>query len=225
VLALNPAVQNNTLNPGTQLRIPPFNGIEVTVAPGKTWQDLATQYRVRADVLFEINGCPDTLPSRIFVPGVSGLLEGTPSPATTAADTDPLTGYPLSEPGTIVANYGWQSHPDRDELVFSGGITLAATPGVTVQAAGTGTVAYVGQQEGFGTLIVVNHAQGFQTRYGRITNPQVSPGDTVRTNQTLATAAPIAEDTAHLYFEVRQNSSLGWVARDPGDFIPDLAVK
>jgi murein DD-endopeptidase MepM/ murein hydrolase activator NlpD len=225
ILALNPTVQGNTLAPGTQLRIPPFNGIEVTVSPGQTWQDLATLYRVRADVLFEINGCPETLPSRIFVPGVSGLLESASTPTAETTDADPLTGYPLAEPGAIVGNYGWQTHPDRDELVFSSGITLETNPGVVVRAVGAGTVAYVGEEEGLGNLIVINHAQGFQTRYAGVRNPYVSPGESVQANQTLGTPTTIGEDTASLYFEVRQNSSLGWVARDPGDFIPALAVK
>ena len=228
LLAMNPSLQSGPLTLGTTLRIPPFNGIEVPVTAGQTWQDLATVYQMRADVLFEVNGCPDILPNRIFVPGVSWLLD-----VTTTVDngseninTDPLTVYPLNDQGTLVANYGWQSDLSRGELVFSSGVTLEVTLETAVLAAGSGTVAYVGEEATLGTLIVINHAQGFQTRYASISAPIVRVGDQVTAGQTIATSSPRAEnaETAELYFEVRTNSTLGWVARDPGDYVPELAV-
>jgi murein DD-endopeptidase MepM/ murein hydrolase activator NlpD len=230
LLAMNPAIQGS-LTAGTTLRIPPFNGVEVTVSAGQTWQDIATAYRVRADVLFEINGCPDTIPERIFVPGVSWLLDtaeaAEASSEAEAMAADPLATFPLAQAGTILAGYGWQTDPSRDELVFSSGITLETEMGTDVLAAGAGTVAYVGEEVGLGTLIVINHDQGFQTRYAQIVEPQVAAGDRVNAGQRIATASPdSAEDnTALLYFEVRTNSALGWVARDPGNYIPELAIR
>lgn len=225
VIAMNPAIQSTPLVPGLTLRIPPFNGIEVNVPAGQTWQDLATTYRIRADILFEVNGCPAAVPTRIFVPGVNWLL-ATDAPATANASTeDPLTGYPLSTAASIVSNFGWQPHPERDELVFRSGITLQGDEGATVLAVGDGTVAFMGDDDDLGTLIVINHAAGFQTRYASITDPQVQTGDTIRAGQAIATAVTSAEAAAVLYFEVRTNSALGWVARDPGDYLPDLAVR
>jgi len=45
----------------------PSNGIRVEIPAGQTWQRVAT-YKVRADVLFEINGCqraPSSICSRV----------------------------------------------------------------------------------------------------------------------------------------------------------------
>ena len=227
LIGMNPTVQGQPITAGMTLLIPPFNGIEVAVAQGLTWQDLAVTYQLRADILFEVNGCPAVMPARIFVPGVNWFADTETAAASNnqAADNDPLTGYPLSEAGTIVANFGWRSHPDQDDLVFSSGITLETSNGATVQSVGDGIVAYVGQEETLGNLVVINHADGLQTRYAQIINPQVSSGDRVRSGQTLATAAPRSEAVAVLHFEVRTNSALGWVARDPGDYIPTLAVR
>jgi len=231
LLAMNPAIQGSSLTAGTTLRIPPFNGVEVTVSAGQTWQDIATAYRVRADVLFEINGCPDTIPDRIFVPGVSWLLDTTEtSEASSDAEAtaaDPLATFPLAQAGTILAGYGWQTDPSRDELVFSSGITLETEMGTHVLAAGSGTVAYVGEEVGLGMLMVINHDQGFQTRYAQIVEPQVAAGDRVNAGQRIATASPYSteDNTALLYFEVRTNSVLGWVARDPGNYILELAIR
>ncbi|NER79162.1 MAG: M23 family metallopeptidase [Leptolyngbya sp. SIO1D8] len=228
LLGMNPSFQPDALTSGTMLRIPPFNGIEVSVPEGTTWDDLATTYQLRADILFEVNGCPETMPSRIFVPGVNWFpgIESAELPSAERLDNDPLTGYPLSEPATIVMNFGWQPHPDRDELIFSNGVTLDGAYRSTVLAVGEGTVAYVGEEDTFGTLIVINHAQGFQTRYAYIRDVQVNAGDRVSAGQTIASALPNADPvSAMLYFEVRTNSALGWVARDPGDYIPALAVR
>ena len=227
ILAMNPAVPSAP-PVGTALRIPPFNGVEVTVRAGQTWQDLATAYRTRADVLFEVNGCPATLPSRIFVPGVSWLLDAqTPAEtsATQAADTDPLSSYPLSVEGVMVGNYGWRTDAAGNELVFSSGVTLEVPLPATVQAAGSGTVAYVGVEAGLGLLIVINHEQGLQTRYAQVVDPTVKAGDRVRAGQAIALPVARTDDTAGLYFEVRTNSALGWVARDPGDYLPELAIR
>ncbi|MEL6383938.1 MAG: M23 family metallopeptidase [Cyanobacteria bacterium J06626_18] len=226
ILGMNPTVQPEALVPGTTLRVPPFNGIEVTVLAGQTWQDLAASYQSRADVLFEINGCPAEIPNRIFIPGINWFpgIESATSESNPNGDSDPLTGYPLSETASILTGFGWQTRPDRDELFFSSGVTLEASDSMSVVAVGDGTVAYVGEEGTLQTLIVINHADGLQTRYALVTDPQVSPGDQVQMGQTLATPSTEGDATA-LYFEVRTNSALGWVARDPGDYIPALAVQ
>ncbi|MDB9526376.1 M23 family metallopeptidase [Oscillatoria sp. CS-180] len=229
VMAMNPSVQRSAVSPGTSLRIPPFNGVEVAVSEGQTWQDVAAAYQARADVLFEVNGCPEAMPNRVFVPGVSWLVESNSTSGVvveeTNLDNDPLSAYPLSPMGTIVKGYGWQADIAVDQLTFSSGVTLEAAMETTVLAAGSGTVAYVGEEATLGTLIVINHDDGLQTRYGFVTAPTVSVGEQVTAGQAIAAAAPQTEETTSVYFEVRTNSDLGWIARDPGDYIPELAIR
>lgn len=220
---MNPTLENR-LTPGQTVRVPPFNGLEATVPAGSTWQSLASAYQVRADVLFEINGCPATIPQRVFIPGVNGL-PGTATPAPT--DRDPLGGYPLAAVSDLLVAFGWQPHPEEDRLVFHSGVVLAATPGEAVLAAGAGTVAYADIHETLGLLVVINHEQGLQTRYANLAELKVEAGDRVAEGNEIATVLgdPIDEIPSSLYFEVRTNSDLGWVAQNPGDYIPDLAVR
>jgi murein DD-endopeptidase MepM/ murein hydrolase activator NlpD len=224
VRLMNPALTGNALSPGQTVRIPPFNGLEVTPPADSTWQTLASTYQVRADVLFEINGCSVTVPQRVFIPGVSGL-PGTASSPNPAAD--PLDGYPLAELADLLVSFGWQPHPEEDRLIFNSGVVLAATPAQAVLAAGPGTVAYAGTHETLGLLVVINHDQGLQTRYANLTDLQVAAGDQVSSGEAIAAilADPMDERPSSLYFEVRSNSDLGWVARNPGDYIPALAVR
>lgn len=222
LLRLNPSLQGS-LPVGTEILVPPFNGIVVTVASGQSWEQVAERYGSRADVLFEINGCQATVPGQVFVPGLNWLTVG----RTTSHSNDPLQGYPLPEESDILSAYGWQPDLAAAELVFNTGVTLAAQPGTNVLAVGEGTVAFAGEDSIYGSLVVINHQQGLQTRYANLQSVVVAQGQSVRQGTPLGTVATDSgeSDASFLFFEVRLNSDLGWVAQDPQDYIPALAVR
>ncbi|NJL21760.1 MAG: M23 family metallopeptidase [Leptolyngbyaceae cyanobacterium SM1_3_5] len=212
IIGFNPTLQNGLPPVGTEIVIPPYNGIRVEVPAGQTWRDVAARYGVRADVLFEINGCQPQ-PRVVFVPGVNW----SPTGATAAQPTGVLTGYPLPSEATILQAYGWQVSPATDSRVHSG-VELAAQPGTPVLATGSGTIAFAGSQNG-ANLVVINHAQGLQTRYARLESIAVRVGQTVQAGDRIGTSA------TSLHFEVRANSSLGWVAQNPSTYIRNLNLR
>lgn len=211
---MNPTLPSGTgLPPGTIVSVPPFNGTVVQASAGQTWQGLAERYGSRADLLFEINGCPTALPSQVFIP-TSNRLAASTAPA-------PLA-YPLSEPAPVVLSYGWQPHPQRDELVFNSGIALATAAGTEVKVAAEGTVAFVGETNG-AVMVVVNHRNGLQTRYGNLDNVSLTVGTAVPVGSRLGTVVGAAQ--SFVYFEVRTNSNEGWIARDPGLYLSELELQ
>jgi lysostaphin len=222
LVGMNPDL-NQPLSVGQSLVIPPFNGTAVEVAPGQTWQTLADRYQVQADLLFELNGCQATVPSRIFVPGVNWFA-GSANPAAGQSAAAVLTGYPLPTTAPILIGYGWQPHPEKDEMVFNSGIALSVAANTRVLAVGDGTVAFAGYQEGYGNLVVVNHPQGLQTRYANLDQVSVSVGQAVRSGSSLGTVGR-TDSQSFLYFEVRTNSDMGWVAQDPGQYISALEIR
>lgn len=206
----------SSLSPGTELQIPPFNGRVVNVSPGESWQSLAERYSSRADLLFEVNGCAAELPGRVFVPGALTTVASRPQAAA-------LPGYPLAEPAGIASSYGWQPHSTRDELVFNSGIAFAVPSSTEVLAVESGTVAFAGEQAGYGLMVVINHAQGLQTRYVNLSEISVSVGQSVA---EAAVVGRVGRDVpTFLYFEVRTNSAAGWVAQDPGKYLPALELR
>ncbi|MEO0541818.1 MAG: LysM peptidoglycan-binding domain-containing M23 family metallopeptidase [Cyanobacteria bacterium P01_A01_bin.105] len=197
---LNPSVR---VAPGQTLRIPPFNGIVVS-GRGQTWQTLASQHRISADLIFEVNGCPTAVPRQVFIPGTRWYS------ATTGSAPIRLSGYPLTETAPQILSYGWHPHPEREELVFNSGIALAPHQGTEVLTVADGTIAFAGAQPGYGNLVVVNHANGLQTRYANLEEISVSVGERVRSGNSLGKVGdnqPEAE--AFLYFEVRARSNQG----------------
>jgi murein DD-endopeptidase MepM/ murein hydrolase activator NlpD len=199
--------------PGTELLIPPFNGRRIQVPGGTTWSDLAKQYGMRADVLFELNGCQPR-PVTAFIPGVNQTAS---SPENINRYTG-LASYPLPNPSQVALSYGWYVHPQHQERIFHSGIDLLAAKGTAVQATAGGTVAFAAEQGNYGKLVVINHPSGLQTRYAHLDTIQVRSGQEVRQGEKLGTVGTTGQPDltqSHLHFEVRYNSALGWVAQDP----------
>lgn len=242
LIGMNPVLRQGNPPGGTSLLIPPINGLRVEVPAGRTWRDLARQYRVRADVLFEVNGCRP--PGRVvFVPGAT-LSSANPmagSPVTGAA-ADPnarpritsperaaaiLRTHPLGSPtaALVIKGYGWQVDQQSGRVVFNSGVDLAARDGNPVVAAGEGIIAFAANQGNYGNLVVVNHPEGLQTRYAQLGTIQVQVGQRVQAGDRLGTVGRIAPDQEpFLRFEVRSNSELGWVAQDPSLYFQDMQV-
>jgi len=214
LVRLNPSLSGGSAPVGREILIPPINGIRIQVPRGATWKDLGEAYGVRADILFELNGC-QRYPSRVaFVPGVNWTSGG----SNPRENYTGLSGYPLPNLASIGLAYGWRSDTAPEGRRFHSGLDLLAEPGTPVLAADAGVVAFVGQQGNYGKLVVVNHANGRQTRYAHLSEIVVRAGQRVRAGETIgAVGATGSPDLAasHLHFEVRYNSALGWVAQDP----------
>lgn len=213
LLRLNPVLQNDPLPIGEEILVPPFNGVRLEVPPGTTWQDLEVAYGVRADVLFELNGC-QTQPQVVFIPGVSWSSQN-------GQTVDPYTGltrYPLPTTATVALPYGWYINPQTEQRLFHSGIDLLASPGTSVVAVERGVVVYAGYQENYGNLVVINHPGGRQSRYAHLETIQINTGQTVQPGDAIATVGTTGNRDSsppHLHFEVRYYTPQGWIAQDP----------
>ncbi|MEO1348605.1 MAG: M23 family metallopeptidase [Cyanobacteria bacterium J06635_15] len=232
LLGFNPALQQRQIQVGDRLEIPPFNGIRVQVPSGQTWVQVAEAYGIGADVLFEVNGCVATVPANIFVPGVNWFPGvATTSTAATAPTDHGLNGYPLPERAPIILGYGWQPDPTGNQPIFSSGVALGAIANISVLAVGDGVVAFAGAQpdDSSRNLVVINHDQGIQTRYANLGEVNVSVGQRVSQGTQLGRLGEANQGSnrqrSALYFEVRTNSELGWVAQNPQRYIPELGLR
>ncbi len=221
LMGVNPSTQNGRVVAGQTLTVPPYNGILVSLTPGQTLKSTATRYRVRPDVLFEVNGCQKA-PKIVFVPDINwmpGQTAGAPLPGLGSQATLRQDHYPLPRRAEVSRPYGWQA---QEKVVFFSGIDLVAVPRTEVLAVAAGTVAFAGSQTPWGNMVVLNHAQGRQTRYGYLGVLKVKPGQTIQRGQVLGLIAPTA---AALRFELRYRSSLGWVAQDPLPYLQAIAPR
>jgi murein DD-endopeptidase MepM/ murein hydrolase activator NlpD len=224
LMGLNPSLRGGRAPVGSEILIPPVNGIRVEVPPGQSLRDVAKRYGVRADVLFEANGCQPK-PRVVFIPGVNWAPQGTATQAMPQTARQILAGSPLpgslSEAGVLLG-YGYVVPAGASIASFHSGIDLAAPVSTVVSSVGNGTVAFVGTQGAYGTLVVINHAEGLQTRYGQLGQANVKVGQRVQRGQAIARVGSSGRPSSaapHLHFEVRSRSSLGWVAENPSPLL------
>ncbi|KAM3095801.1 peptidoglycan DD-metalloendopeptidase family protein [Phormidesmis sp. 146-12] len=221
LMGMNAVLREGKAPIGAEILVPPYNGIRAEVPAGQTLRNLAAKYKVRPDLLFEVNGCQPA-PKVVFIPGVNWSPVSESRLPVAKANPNVLTRYPLSANSPVLLGYGWYLPAGQDKPVFHSGIDLSAAIGSPVRAVGDGTIAFAAQQGAYGNLVVINHQQGYQTRYAQLGGIKVKVGQTVKSGQTIGTVGSTGSPSSngpHLHFEVRSNSNLGWVAEDPNPFL------
>jgi murein DD-endopeptidase MepM/ murein hydrolase activator NlpD len=88
---------------------------------------------------------------------------------------------------------------------FHPGIDIAAAPGTPVHAAAVGRVVFAGATtDGYGNLVIVQHARGVTTMYAHLSRVLAAPGEQVTVGTLLGLVGATGEATGpHLHFEVR----------------------
>jgi murein DD-endopeptidase MepM/ murein hydrolase activator NlpD len=109
---------------------------------------------------------------------------------------------------------GFNYSPKTNHLA----IDLAANLGDPIYAADGGLIVYAGLNNyGYGTMIMIDHGNGFQTLYAHLSALFVSCGQGVTKGQTIGSAGATGNASGpHLHFEVRYNG----VPIDPWDVLP-----
>ena len=107
-------------------------------------------------------------------------------------------------------------------LCYSGhyAIDIQAYIGQPVYAADGGVVISAGYSNGYGNNILIDHKNGYYTRYAHLNSLNVSAGDSVQGGQTIGEAGNTGNSTGpHLHFEIRPNTgSQPSYAPNPLDF-------
>ncbi len=226
IIRMNPAIRNGKVTVGRNLIIPPYDGIVVKVRRGQTLRQIAAKHKIRADALFEVNGCQEN-PPVVFVPQLKKSQNSTqassePNVLDTISNSSKLNGYPLPENTAVAFPYGWQINPSNGDVFFHSGIDLSAQPGTSVQSIGEGVVVLAQEQGSYGNLVIINHSSGMQSRYAHLEDIKVSVGEEVNKGDLVGTVGSTGTPTLkqpHLHFEIRSSSSLGWVAKDPQEYL------
>lgn len=86
------------------------------------------------------------------------------------------------------------------------GIDLAAPAGTHIYSWKSGTVTFAGWSGGYGNFIIVDHGDGFVTRYAHCSKIAVTKGQTVSQGQVIGYVGTTGNSTGnHLHFEVQVN--------------------
>lgn len=109
--------------------------------------------------------------------------------------------------GKLESGFGGRRNPfGGNSYEFHSGQDIDAPWGAPVIAGADGNVTFVGWQNGYGQLVVIDHGGGLTTRYGHLSHIDVSQGQTVTRGQFIARVGSTGRSTGpHLHYEVRIN--------------------
>ncbi|MEZ5694769.1 MAG: M23 family metallopeptidase [Altererythrobacter sp.] len=180
------------------------------VKDGDTGLSIAMRYGVPFANIAIANGIqePYTVKTgqRLIIPAVID----TPEVPTQQARTEPYFRWPHD--GSVLL--GFQRKDDKGHE----GVDIAVKTGDMVRASSSGTVVYAQKDSGrFGRLVVIDHGNGWRTRYGHLSRITVKLGDVVKTGERIGLAGQGGVATRpELHFDILKDN----VPVDPARKLP-----
>jgi murein DD-endopeptidase MepM/ murein hydrolase activator NlpD len=125
--------------------------------------------------------------------------------------------------GKLESGFGGRRNPfGGSSFEFHSGQDIDAQPGDPVVAGASGTVTFVGWQNGYGQLVVIDHGGGLTTRYGHLSHIDVAQSQTVARGQFIGRVGSTGRSTGpHLHYEIRINDE----PVDPRQYLLTSSVK
>ena len=95
-------------------------------------------------------------------------------------------------------------HPVSKRYKAHTGIDYGAPMGTPIMATGNGRVTFAGWKGGYGKLLIVKHANGYETYYGHCSRLLKKPGQLVEQSEVIARVGSTGISTGpHVHYEVR----------------------
>ncbi|MFA5010006.1 MAG: M23 family metallopeptidase [Patescibacteria group bacterium] len=215
-------LSSNALKVGQKLKIPPIDGIYVTVQKNDTLSGIAKKYKTALADIRKYNNLPEGEPifsgQEILVPGVvapktttSG--SGSSITSSTGALATALPGggqfiWPTESPTHFISQ-GYKN--------YHRAVDLNRLNGWGIYASAAGVVRTYSTRYGYGNYIDINHGNGYVTRYGHLSQFKVKTGDYVQQGQLIGIMGSTGRSTGpHLHFEIRKNDA----PQNPLNYLP-----
>ena len=194
----NKLTSKDVLHVGQTLRIPPVNGVVVTVSETDTLDSLAAKYNADPTDIIDLNGLEDptlVVGQVLVLPGARGAAIPTPKPtpkpvvrsrssgttSTAARYSGGAFKWPVVGGGNYISQYYHYGH---------WAIDIAAAYGSPVVAAAAGKVIFAGwKNNGGGYQVWISHGSNLYTTYNHMSAITVGIGQSVGRGTRLAGSA------------------------------------
>ena len=112
----------------------------------------------------------------------------------------------------VSSGYGMRFHPIHGGQRPHLGVDFAAPTGTPVRTVGDGVVQFAGWQNGYGNIVVVQHANNQSTAYAHLSRIDVRKGQKIEQGEFIGAVGSTGASTGpHLHFEFRERGA----HRDP----------
>jgi len=147
-----------------------------------------------------------SVPPTTAPPPTRPPLQNLPPDAGTGTVVGGLTWVQPCYYTVLTSPFGWREHPVYGGQRFHYGVDLAAAQGTPIVATRAGVVTSATYDSAAGYYVVIDHQDGFVTKYLHMTHFIVSPGEYVSAGQKIGEMGSTGASTgSHLHFGVMQN--------------------
>ncbi|MBU1179574.1 peptidoglycan DD-metalloendopeptidase family protein [Patescibacteria group bacterium] len=210
LLWANQLTARSYIRPGDKLTILPVSGVSHTTKKGDTLAGIASKYKADKDKILEFNHLADA--SSLQVGQVLVIPDGQ------IVYVAPKVTYDQGYAGKSYASSGellWPVASKRITQYFNWrhpAIDIGLPTGSRILASDDGRIIYAGWGTGYGYEVLIDHGNGYKTRYAHASRLYVRTGATVSRGQTVALSGNTGWSTGpHLHYEVYING----VRRNP----------
>ncbi|MBM3178691.1 MAG: M23 family metallopeptidase [Bacteroidetes bacterium] len=165
------------------------------------FHDLADRTLIRLGSLFDRASGNNSFFGNFFWPGKEDHLELRHLPV-----LPPVKGFEVKQ---VACGFGMQINPFNKKPYKHSGIDVLAEHGTAVLAAGNGVIRSItvdGAPGGAGTSVLIDHGDGYQTKYSRLEHVLVRTGQKVAKGLIIADIGLSGSSIApHLHFEILRN--------------------
>ena len=213
ILWANDISKATAIQPGDTLVILPIVGVRHVVKSGDTISTIAKKYEGDSEEILAFNQLTVvdelSIGDIVIVPG-GNMHQAVPKRVATRSVS------PTKTSGSVASSAGYFNHPLPGAVRTQGlhgynAVDLAASVGTPIRAAAAGEVIISrasGWNGGYGTYVVIKHANGSQTLYAHNSSNTVGVGARVSAGEVIGYVGSTGRSTgAHLHFEVRGSSN------------------
>ncbi len=126
------------------------------------------------------------------------------------------TPFVLPTKGQITSGFGYRLHPVVGERAFHEGLDIANSKWTPIFATADGIVSTSTESGNFGNLVVIDHGNGYLTKYGHMTKIMVEKGQLVKRYALIGYMGDTGRTTGtHLHYEVHRDGT----AQNPEKYI------
>lgn len=215
ILDANDIADANLIKPGQELTILPIDGVKHKFKKSDTLNKLAKEYNAEVEDILDFNKVDSRkdieVGSTIIVP--DGRIAPPPAPPTpieTGIGYASVTAAVPSAPTSYAGGHIWpttatsiSSHYGYRWGGFHTGTDIDGNLGDPVWASAPGTVIAAGWNDGgYGNMVLIDHGNGTQTRYGHLDSINVFTGQSVGQGEVVGLEGTTGWSTGpHLHYE------------------------
>jgi len=198
-------IKASSIKEGQELVILPISGVRHVVKSGDTVKSLATKYKADFDEILSYNGLAADAKIKpgdiVVIP--DGVISAT---QTSLAKTSGSQTYPVYSGfylRPIVGGRKTQGIHGYNGVDLAPSCRCVGDP-IFASADGKVIISRTGYNGGYGTYVVISHANGTQTLYAHMSKDNVSVGQSVERGQVIGAVGSTGKSTGpHVHFEVR----------------------